>query len=69
MALYRYTVAWKDLEEVNKKWPPLQYPETNKNAQKVVKCEYNEFYLKWNILQKLAESIKVEEIDTYTKLI
>ena len=69
MALYRYTVAWKDLEEINKKWPPLQYPEINKNAQKVVKCEYNEFYLKWNILQKLAESIKVEEIDTYTKLI
>lgn len=69
MALYRYTVARKNLEESNKEWPPLQYPETNNNVQEVVKCEYNEFYLKWNILQKLAESIKIEEIDTYTKLI
>lgn len=69
MALYRYTVAKKNLEESSKKWSPLQYPAVNKDAQEIVKCKYNEFYLKWNDLQKVTENIDANEIDAYIKLI
>lgn len=69
MALYRYVVAAKRIEEVNKKWSPLKQPKPNKKVQEIVKCEYNEVYSEWNDLQKAAEAIKGEEIDTYIKLV
>ena len=69
MALYQYRIASEELHETNKKWPPLQYPDSSKDMQDIVKHEYDKFYLEWNKLQKIAQSIKIEDVNSYIKLI
>lgn len=69
MVLYQYRIALRELHKANKKWSPLEYPDLNKDMQDIVEFEYCKVHSTLNKLQRISQTIKMEEVNTYIKLI